>query len=386
MGGQSRANQPQITSAFLPIKIEEDIYNIWIYPPKKRSATDKELLKFTDKVLKIFWTIEKSIIKSNSLDLSPEFCQETLSKLAYIGLATYNRFFEDSESKQQLMTSFQFAGEAPTFLSGTTSFPWEVLYQGDDYKNPDPDLFWGFRYTPARLLTLENLKPDLAFQAGSPDLLFCLHHKLLQAHQHEWPEIRQLIMITYSGHCCMLSCALNQVTDGETLLEYLNHADHNILHFACHCQPSLDEIDDLLISLMQEDRDGEPKIIKLGTMSFLVIKGELNNHPLIFLNACQSAGGDNDLRKTFNLPDMFIKRGAAAVIATVCPVPDLFAAAFANCFYSFFLSGEMTIGQALRSSRLYFLEKYNNPLGLAYGLYSPAYYRRSQSPALGGDP
>jgi hypothetical protein len=35
----------------------------------------------------------------------------------------------------------------------------------------------------------------------------------------------------------------------------------------------------------------------------------------------------------------------------------------------------MTIGEALQATRKYFIEKYNNPLGLAYGLYSPAYYR-----------
>jgi len=30
---------------------------------------------------------------------------------------------------------------------------------------------------------------------------------------------------------------------------------------------------------------------------------------------------------------VFIKRGAAAVIATACPMPDAFAAAFARVFY-----------------------------------------------------
>jgi len=77
------------------------------------------------------------------------------------------------------------------------------------------------------------------------------------------------------------------------------------------------------------------------------------------------------------------------VIATACPVSDLFAAAFAKVFYEFFLQGLvvedeatgekairlMTIGEALRATRWYFLKEYHNPLGLAYGLYSPAHYR-----------
>ncbi|NEO34736.1 MAG: CHAT domain-containing protein, partial [Symploca sp. SIO3C6] len=108
--------------------------------------------------------------------------------------------------------------------------------------------------------------------------------------------------------------------------------------------------------------------------------GRFQQRPLVFLNACQSAGGADALRKTFNLPQMFIERGAGAVIATACPVPDRFAAAFAQQFYHFFLAGHMTIGQALHKTRWHFLTQHHNPLGLAYGLYSPAYYRLAQSP------
>lgn len=72
---------------------------------------------------------------------------------------------------------------------------------------------------------------------------------------------------------------------------------------------------------------------------------------------------------------MFIQHGAAAVIATACPVPDTFAAEEAKVFYEYFLRGQMTIGEALCATRWYFLKEFNNPLGLAYGLYSPASYR-----------
>ena len=90
-------------------------------------------------------------------------------------------------------------------------------------------------------------------------------------------------------------------------------------------------------------------------------------------------------------------RGAAAVIATVCPVPDLFAAEFAKVFYTFFLRGQeetdpetgrkrlrtLTIGEALHATRWHFLRQHNNPLGLAYGLYSSAFYQMTQMP-MGG--
>src|SRR5205823_3843519 len=121
--------------------------------------------------------------------------------------------------------------------------------------------------------------------------------------------------------------------------------------------------DMLLISFIKdENAEDKAQLIELETYSFDRVIGQFQCRPLVFLNACQSAGGSDDLRKTFNLPKAFIECGAAAVIATACPVPDLFAAAFARVFYEFFLRGQpitdpetgqvsfspMTIGEALR--------------------------------------
>jgi CHAT domain-containing protein len=136
-----------------------------------------------------------------------------------------------------------------------------------------------------------------------------------------------------------------------------------------------------IASLSDESNANE---IELETYNFSDVSGSFQCQPLIFLNACQSAGGMDELRKTFNLPEKFIQHGAAAVIATACPVPDLFAAAFAKKFYEFFIGEKMMIGKALCQTRRYFLKEYNNPLGLAYGLYSSPYYRISQIPVVGG--
>ena len=70
--------------------------------------------------------------------------------------------------------------------------------------------------------------------------------------------------------------------------------------------------------------------------------------------------------------------------------------AFTRVFYRFFLRGEgvvdeetgektvklMSIGEALRATRWFFLKECNNPLGLAYGLYSPAHYQLARSPRM----
>jgi hypothetical protein len=79
-------------------------------------------------------------------------------------------------------------------------------------------------------------------------------------------------------------------------------------------------------------------------------------------------------------PDKWIStRGAMAVIATLCPVPDLFAYAFARKFYNTLFNfkpdpkapvRERYLAEALLETRRYFMDEYRNPLGLAYVLYA----------------
>lgn len=391
MSGVSSAIQSQTMASFLPIVVDEKQYNIGWFVYEK-SATDKELLTFTEKVLDCFWKIEKKVKTNSSLTLHPDFGQQQLVELAKWGRLAYQRFFQDEKARQLLQSRFQGMSNeipAPTFISKQVPFPWEVLYQGSNYHDATLEDFWGLRYTPARILTPErDISQHVMQQALPSDMLFCLHHKLRQAHQQEWPEIRKLILLNNNDRCSLLSPngKLTTVETGESLLSYLDQSTHNMLHFACHCQPGDAKIDTLLISSLQEDLNeeitGDTRVIGLGALTFDLIDGKFQRRPLVFLNACQSAGGADELRKTLNLPQMFVRRGAGAVIATACPVPDLFAAAFAKHFYTFFLSGQMTIGQALRETRWHFLTKHNNPLGLAYGLYTPANYRLAQSPMM----
>ncbi len=393
MSGISSAISHQTMASFLPIVIpKENYYNI-DWHSFKMSATDEELLKFTNNVLESFWRLEKAINQAKSIKLDAEICQKEIKELAKWGLAAYRRFFEEKGSRQIIEDRCNMMGSeipAPTFISERVLFPWEVLYAGDNYQEANPEMFWGLRYTPARILTPEKNISQFQRERNTPlDMMFCLHHRLREAHQNEWLLIQKLIRSYKNSRCSLLSAAgqLIGIQSGENLLDYFIEANHNILHFACHCLSEELDVDTLLFSLLNDEgQEGEPLVIELGAISFILVKEDkpFQCQPLVFLNACQSAGGADALRKTFNLPQMFIKRGAEAVIATACPVPDRFAAAFAQQFYTFFIDKQMTIGEALQATRRYFIEEYNNPLGLAYGLYSPPYYRLTQPLATVG--
>lgn len=384
-----------VTVPPLEIFIEKDSYSIgrWNFP----RPDDKVLEMLTEDILDSFDHLRRTVIANKSIKLDAELCHKHLVTLAEWGQTAYQEFFGDEGPNKKLHGRLT-PDIAPTFVSEATPFPWEVLYEGkdDDYEQGDPKKFWGLRYTPARILNPEKDITDYVLeQSAQSDMLFCLHHKLLCSHQEERPAIERLVRATHQDRFNVLGTACDFDYDdenppvGNDLLKYFAKARHNMLHFACHCKKSRRGDDSLLVSFIHDESiEATAKVIELETYKFSRQGGKFICQPLVFLNACQSAGGADDLSRTFNLPKAFIKRGAAAVIATACPVPDSFAAAFAKVFYQFFLQGQssteeagytaagiMTIGEALKATRHFFLEKFNNPLGLAYGLYSPSNYR-----------
>ena len=383
----------------LEIVVQPDSFSIGRH--QFRRPSDDVLEMFTKGILNVLDDLCRA--SRHSIDLAPEVCKASLVSLAKEGRMAYKVFFgEDRPSK--ILASRLTEGVAPTFVSESTAFPWEVLFGGteDDYEAGNADCFWGFRYTPARILDLSKDVIDFPSEQSSPsDMLFCMHHKLMQAHQYERPLIEQIVRATRAdrftvfGPQCSLAVCEGTALKGDDLLKYLYKARHNMLHFACHCQKSPRGDDMLLVSFINEEAtEAEPPILELETCLFLLPDGQFLYQPLIFLNACQSAGGPDDIRRTFNLPKYFMQKEAAAVIATACPVPDCFAAAFAKKFYEYFLKGAVvendaaeqpvvrliSIGEALKRTRWHFFKEHNNPLGLSYGLYSPAHYRLAVLP------
>lgn len=367
------------------------------------AASEAEILSYTDGAIEVFHQIERAVNANpgRAITLTPEQCHAHLVELARWGRRAYQRIFS-AEARAlfaRIVESRARRGQqpiAPTIMTSRILFPWEVLYQGEDYEQADPEQFWGLCYAPARVLDDRDPSEYVEFQPPPSSMLFCLHHKLREAHQREWPRIRELVTAVAHGAGLLLgpSSAPGDCRSGAKLVRYLYGANHTMLHFACHCRPSAAGGDALLLSLVQDqDDDPNPPVIELETLNFVDVSGRFACNPLVFLNACQSAGGADALRVTLHLPGMFVEKGAASVIATACPVPDTFAAEFARVFYAYFLTGRpdpapdgqpMTVAAALRATRRYFLEVHHNPLGLAYGLYSPALYQLDLGPRIGG--
>ena len=91
------------------------------------------------------------------------------------------------------------------------------------------------------------------------------------------------------------------------------------------------------------------------------------HNPLVFLNGC--ATGDYGPESYVSLIDNFRAAGASGVVGTECPVPELFAEAYAATLFPRVFRGE-PLGQAMLVVRLNFLREKKNPLGLVYTLYA----------------
>lgn len=96
---------------------------------------------------------------------------------------------------------------------------------------------------------------------------------------------------------------------------------------------------------------------------------QLESHPLVFINACESG----DLSPLFyaGFVPYFMSKGARGVIGTECRTPALFAVRFAEAFFDRFLDGR-TVGDSVRAARLDLLEQHRNPLGLLYAVHCDA--------------
>ena len=411
-------------STFRPIVIAQGNYNI-DYKSFKWGLDETALTKRTGQVLDVFADILAEVVRGvqdcrnegrdvkQGIRLDSQFAIKQFCRLAEVGALTYRDFFNEEARRFldfRLATPVgSIARKAPTFISAITPFPWEVLYAGDDTESPEAELFWGYRYAAGRIMDDRDISEYVPEQNDTSSMLICLHHRLPGTYSSEWPAIQCVVRCADTDELRLLGIQeLGTKLTSRSLLEYLDKSGHNMLHFACHARQSDDIDDELEISLLRtedlphiRDEGFDAPLVSLSTKTFGLTPGAFQSNPMVFLNACQSGGGGDTLRNRYNLPARFIGRGAAAVIATACPVPDVFASEFARIFYDFFLhgveikSGEpavpagmkrraVTLGEALRLTRLHFWEHENNPLGLAYGLYSPAHYQVRQAPQQGG--
>src|SRR5262249_55741978 len=112
-----------------------------------------------------------------------------------------------------------------------------------------------------------------------------------------------------------------------------------VYHFACHCSTSDAKEDEHHLRLRFGPASAD-LVLKIGDLYSDRIDRQVDEHrplPLIFLNACESAGGV--LGGIPSFPRVFLANNHLGFIGTEVPVRDKYAALFSRRFYTLLLEG-----------------------------------------------
>ena len=151
------------------------------------------------------------------------------------------------------------------------------------------------------------------------------------------------------------------IADLDALLGFIESGSCGSLHFACH-------------STFRSEAGGS--VIAMGGGSFVPMllnkavtrQALAARNPLIFINACRSAGTVPEYTRMTGWAQQFMAAGAGAFVGTLWAVGSTAAQVFAEAFYAGLASG-IPLGEASRRARVAASRDHDDPTWLAYSVY-----------------
>lgn len=146
----------------------------------------------------------------------------------------------------------------------------------------------------------------------------------------------------------------------DDLLDMLDSGSAGLLHFACHNGYSVESGGSFI-------RMAGGHFVPALLNSIRTDAALARRNPLIFLNACRSAGIAPYYTRMMGWAEQFMSAGAGAFVGTLWPVETNRAAMFAETFYGALLAGDPLGVAGLRARRT--IEDPADPSWLAYTIY-----------------
>ena len=302
-----------------------------------------------------------------------------LQILAFYGRKLYDTLFPAEQNSRGWMDAL-LPGQSVHIVWRPNSganwiphLPWELLYCGD--ANPgspiDPTQFWGLRY---RLqYTSYNPPKKMSASLGRPQESCCTSLLFFGKAAKEAAEVQwqRQVWQSLSGKAksCLIPSGANNPKSEivKALLDPDSVSSPEkvpaaVLYLFCHYGKDPNDTPVLTFgdTYSRDEILTEPE---LGTSPFA-------SRPLVFANACATAG--TDVYSANTLTKAFFDRGCRAFIGTDCLVPVELASRFAMIFFYFFLrlvdkeQLPMAAGEAIAQTRLFLWCYYRNIGGLLY--------------------
>jgi hypothetical protein len=150
------------------------------------------------------------------------------------------------------------------------------------------------------------------------------------------------------------------IADLADLLALLDAGSTGLLHFACHNTFSLEAGGS---SMKMTGGEFVPQLLN----SAVGLRCLAGRSPLIFVNACRSAGVSAEYTQMMSWASQFMAAGAGAFIGTLWPVRSSQASLFAEAFYAALMAGA-DLGRARITARQVAKDD-GDPTWLAYTAY-----------------
>ncbi|MFJ9619197.1 CHAT domain-containing protein [Streptomyces noursei] len=165
-----------------------------------------------------------------------------------------------------------------------------------------------------------------------------------------------------------LAPALNDpivpLTEREELTNRLEDGLGGLLHFACH---------NAFTAAGSKVAMADGPFAPIDLAAAAQLRSLRAEHPLVFFNACSSAGEIDWFGETLGWAPQFLRAGAGAFIGTLWPVRSDSARDFADAFYDQLITRGKPLGQASLAARQAIRSPDGDPTWLAYAVYgSPA--------------
>ncbi len=308
-----------------------------------------------------------------SQDPEPEFVKRLLGPLAVAGSQLFERIFFPCTLTGRKFERLNALGEVlrsmpPQWFRVTSAeffAPWNLMYSGDpglDGTDARREGFWGYQHLvehstkahtearpfddvdPFQLAAHFDTEIDTTLKVRCNQAMFDLlgRYEIDPAYRNSKSEL------------------YNAMRSGQT--------KEHVLYFCCHAHAGQDS--------RLELTDRNP--IAPAEIKRWMHKGSFERRPIVFLNMCEGSQVNAKFYQGF--VEVFLDKGASAIVGPQTEIPAVFAGQFASRFFEeFFGGGRRTVGEILYALRREFLDKYNNPLGLLYSLYRGADLYLSES-------
>jgi hypothetical protein len=297
--------------------------------------------------------------------VSPEF-----RKLGLQGRQLFLSFFPHGSNLNQWISALPPGARLDIFCTPTTSgtgfiphVPWGLMYVADvpPIGQPiDPMGFLGLRcrigYTshdaqaPRTLGTLDaSHRAHLLYWGDAPH---DVTGKEAQWQRSRWSAWKNQVFVPKSAQTAK--------TELLTVLENPQPSPTSVLYFFCQCNVGAGSTPTLRFGSTNDPEN------MVAPTDFPMTP--LADRPLVFANACTTAGADPYMANA--LEEAFFARNCRAYIGTETKVPIVFGSRFAEIFFQFFyrlLDGApMAAGEAVSQTRLFLWTQYRNVGGLFY--------------------